>query len=105
MSQLSCWASILAAQCFVVFCVSGTVGTKIIIMHKNSCLKEDRSFQEINAITTPLFSLVKVYLPPLHIQLELLKYFVKAMHHNSTGFMYLILILYHPTKRWGVICL
>jgi hypothetical protein len=57
--------------------VSGIVGTKIIIALKNICLKENRSFQEINAVTTPLIGPEKVYLPPLHIQLGLLKNSVK----------------------------
>jgi hypothetical protein len=30
-----------------------------------------------------------VYLPPLHIRLELMINFVKAMDQNSTGFVYM----------------
>jgi hypothetical protein len=37
----------------------------------------------------PLINPEKVYLPPLHIQLGLIKNIVTAMDQNSVGFMYL----------------
>ena len=36
----------------------------------------------------PLTDPQKVYLPPLHIKLELMKNFVKAMDHHGKGFQY-----------------
>ena len=68
--------------------MSGTAETKIIIILKNICLKENRSFQEINAVTTPLIGPEKVYLPPLHIQLGLLK-ISSSNVSKKAGFMYL----------------
>jgi hypothetical protein len=65
---------------FVAFCVSGLVGTKIIITSKNSCLKENRSLQEISTVTTPVINPEKVYLPPLNVQPGLLKNFFKAVY-------------------------
>ena len=40
-------------------------------------------------VHTPLINPEKVHLPPLHIQLGLIKNVVKAMDQNSAGFMYL----------------
>jgi len=42
-----------------------------------------------NVVHTPLINPEKVYLPPLHNQLGLIKTVVKAMDQNSAGFMYL----------------
>jgi hypothetical protein len=42
-----------------------------------------------NVVNTPLISTEKVYLPPSHIKLGLIKIFVKAMDQNGAGFMYL----------------
>jgi ABC-type long-subunit fatty acid transport system fused permease/ATPase subunit len=42
-----------------------------------------------NVVNTPLINPEKVYLPPLHIILGLIKNVIKAMDQNSTGFMYL----------------
>jgi hypothetical protein len=42
-----------------------------------------------NAVNTPLINLEKVYLPPLHNKLGLIKNLVKAMDQNSDGFLYL----------------
>ena len=40
-------------------------------------------------VHTPLINPEIVYLPPLHIQLGLIKNVVKTMDQNSAGFMYL----------------
>jgi hypothetical protein len=42
-----------------------------------------------NVINTPLINPDKVYLPPLHIELGLIKNAVKVIGQNSAGFMYL----------------
>jgi len=42
-----------------------------------------------NILYEPLVKPEKVYLPPLHIKLGLMKNFVKAMDRNGTGFQYL----------------
>jgi hypothetical protein len=42
-----------------------------------------------SVINTPLINSEKVYLPPLHIKLGLIKDFVKVIGQNSAGFMYL----------------
>ena len=42
-----------------------------------------------NVVHTPLINPKKVHLPPLHIQLGLIKNVIKAMDQNSVGFMYL----------------
>ena len=42
-----------------------------------------------NVVHTPLINPEIVYLPPLHIQLGLIKNVVKTMDQNSAGFMYL----------------
>jgi hypothetical protein len=42
-----------------------------------------------NVVNTPFSNHEKVYLPPLLIKLGLIKNFIKAMDHCSTGFMYL----------------
>jgi hypothetical protein len=40
-----------------------------------------------NVVNTPLINHEKVYLPPLHIKLGLIKNFVKEMDQNSAGCM------------------
>jgi hypothetical protein len=40
-------------------------------------------------LNNPLVNPEKVFLPPLHIKLRLMKNFVKAMDKNGAGFMYL----------------
>jgi hypothetical protein len=42
-----------------------------------------------NVTNTQLINPEKVYLPPLHIKLGLIKKFVKAMDQNSAGVIYL----------------
>jgi len=42
-----------------------------------------------NVVNIPSINPEKAYLPPLHIELGLIRNFVKAMDQNSTGFMYL----------------
>jgi hypothetical protein len=39
-------------------------------------------------VHTAIINPKKVYLPPLHIRLGLMKIFVKAMDRNRAGFMY-----------------
>jgi hypothetical protein len=39
-------------------------------------------------LNNPLVNSEKVFLPPIHIKLGLMKNFVKAMHKNGTGFVY-----------------
>jgi hypothetical protein len=40
-------------------------------------------------LNNPLVSPDKVFLPPLHIRLGLMKNFIEAVDKNGTGFMYL----------------
>jgi hypothetical protein len=40
-------------------------------------------------LNNPLVNPENVLLPPLHIKLGMVKYFVKAMDRNGVGFMYL----------------
>jgi hypothetical protein len=42
-----------------------------------------------SVLNNPLVNPEKVFLPPLHIKLGLMKNFVKAMDKNGAGFMYL----------------
>ena len=42
-----------------------------------------------NVKSLPLVSPEKIYLPPLHIKLGLMKMFVKTMDHNGQGFCFL----------------
>ena len=42
-----------------------------------------------NVFSQPLVASEKIYLPPLHIKLGLMKNFVKAMDHNGEGFNFL----------------
>ncbi|UYV70517.1 hypothetical protein LAZ67_7003387 [Cordylochernes scorpioides] len=42
-----------------------------------------------NIVNPPLIDSENIYLPPLHIRLELMKNFVKAMDRNASGFAYL----------------
>jgi hypothetical protein len=42
-----------------------------------------------NVTYKPLVDPKKVYLPPLHIKLGLMKNFVKVMDHDCQGFLYL----------------
>jgi hypothetical protein len=42
-----------------------------------------------NVVNNPLVKPEKVFLPPLHIILGLMKNFVEAMDKNGAGFMYL----------------
>jgi hypothetical protein len=42
-----------------------------------------------NVVNTPLINREKVYLPPSHITLGLVKNFTKEMDQNSAAFMYL----------------
>jgi len=39
-----------------------------------------------NGVNNPLIKPEKVYLPPLHIKLGLIKNLVKAMYQNKAGF-------------------
>jgi len=43
---------------------------------------------EKNVVNPPLVLPEKIYLPPLHIKLGLIKYFVKGMDKTSCGFEY-----------------
>jgi len=43
---------------------------------------------EKNVFNPPLVLMEKIYLPPLHIQLGLMKNFVKGMDKTSRGFKY-----------------
>jgi hypothetical protein len=65
---LSCLVCSLAAQSFVDFHVSETVGTEKRITSKNSSLNKNRLLQDIimYVINSPLINPQKVYLPPLH---------------------------------------
>jgi hypothetical protein len=59
---------------FIVFCVSGIVGTDNIISSTNSGLNENRLYQERkNVINTPLINPEKVYLLSVQSKLELIK--------------------------------
>jgi hypothetical protein len=42
-----------------------------------------------NLVNTPIINPEKVYLPPLHTKLGLIKNFVRAMDQNSARFMHL----------------
>jgi len=42
-----------------------------------------------NAVNNPLIKPEKVYLPPLHTELGLIKNCVKALYQNTAGFTYL----------------
>jgi hypothetical protein len=42
-----------------------------------------------NVLNNPLVNPEKVFLPPLHVKLGLMKNFVKGMDKNDAGFMYL----------------
>jgi len=44
---------------------------------------------EKNVVNPPLVLLEKIFLPPLHIKLGLMKNFVKGMDKTSHGFEYL----------------
>ena len=43
--------------------------------------------EQKNIVNTPSINPEKVYLPPLHNKLGLIKNFVKKMDQNSTGFL------------------
>ena len=52
--------------------------------------REELAVGRYNVKHTPLIDPRKVYLPPLHIKLGLMKNFVKAMDHHGKGFQYLL---------------
>jgi hypothetical protein len=62
--------------------VSGTVGTRRIT--KQTSLTPG----EKNAVNAPLVLPEKIYLPPLHIKLGLMKNFVEDMDKTGCGFEY-----------------
>ena len=51
--------------------------------------RKDIAVGRYNVKRAPLIDPQKVYLPPLHIKLELMKNFVKAMDQHGKGFQYL----------------
>jgi hypothetical protein len=59
--------------------VNGTAGTEKTIRSKNSGQDDIRLFQEKNVLNNLLVNPEKVFLPPLHIKLGLMKNFVKGV--------------------------
>jgi hypothetical protein len=84
--DLKVFLSCLATKCFVAFCVSGIVGRQKIISSKNSVLNENCLIPgQKNVLNTPLINREKVYLPPLHTKLGLIKNSIKAVDQNRAG--------------------
>jgi hypothetical protein len=70
--------------------VSGIVGTEKHILSKKQWPKRKNHTPEKKNVTyKPLVDPKKVYLPPLHIKLGLMKYFVKVMDRDGQVFLYL----------------
>jgi hypothetical protein len=70
--------------------VSRIVRREKIISSKNSVLNENCFIPgQKKVLTTLLTNCEKVYLPPLHTKLGLIKNFVMAMEQNRAGLMYL----------------
>jgi hypothetical protein len=68
----------------------GQQGQKKTITSKNSGQNEIHLFQERKIVlNNPLVNPEKVFLPPLHIKLGLMKNFVKETDKNGARFMYL----------------
>jgi hypothetical protein len=54
---------------------------------------------EINVVHDPLVDSAKVFLPPLHVKLGLVKIFVKAMKKDGPVFLYICSI--NSPLQWG----
>ena len=78
-SLLSCLVCSLVKQSFVALCASGTVGTESIITLKNWPQRESLIPGQKIVVNTPIINPKKVYLPPSHTKLGLIKNPVKAV--------------------------
>ncbi|GBO31470.1 hypothetical protein AVEN_239510-1 [Araneus ventricosus] len=75
---------------FFAFCDSRTVGTEKKHYIKKMWPKRQFLISGVkNEENEPLFASEKILLPPLHIKLDLMKNFVKAMDCGGSGFQYL----------------
>ena len=72
-----------------VFCVSGIVGMTVVIQPKKWPARKEFVPGRFNVQHVPLVDPQKIYLPPLHIKLGLLKNFVKATYSTGNGILYL----------------
>jgi hypothetical protein len=53
--------------------------------------------REKNVVSSPLVLREKIYLPPLHMKMGLMKYFVKGTDENGRGFEYVRI----RSQMWG----
>jgi hypothetical protein len=74
--------------CFFL-CEWDSGDTKYHCIHKQWPERESPILRQKNVVNTRLIIPEKVYLPPLHKKLGVVKNFVKAMDQNSPGFVYL----------------
>ena len=82
------WVCKRASQSTVVFYVSGIVelypSITSRLWSRSTFVPGQHSLKE-----NPLVDMNKVFLPPLHIKLGLMKNFVKALHKNGAAFQHL----------------
>ncbi|GBN65261.1 hypothetical protein AVEN_18401-1 [Araneus ventricosus] len=81
------WIASKLYQVVFALCASETVGTEKKHYIKKVWPKRQFLIPGVkNEENEPLFALEKIFLPPLHIKLGLMKNFVKAMDCGGSGF-------------------